>query len=262
MFIRLGRFIVLFIVLFLVLSQLSLSIGEAQNTPTLQTVPIEFLGIIESITTDEIVVDQLPIDVSTAMLSGALRTGQLVNVKGVLQPDGSLTAETIEVVSTEDATPTPVIQITPTPVTVSDTTITQPEPLPFVVLEGAVDAVNEEGISVNGLNFMIDSTNPVLATVREGDLVRIEGLLSVPSESMLLIPTNIRIDRYTPPPNPQPVANPAPASNDNNDSNSNSDNNSNRASRVNSNRDSHRDSHRNSNRDAGKDSKRHSNRGS
>jgi hypothetical protein len=256
MLIRMSRFIILFIAMSTVFLLLPLSVGEAQNTPTPQTVPIEFLGKIETITPDEIVVDQLPIDVRTATLSGPLRTGQLVNVKGVLQPDGSLTAETIEVINTDVVTPTPFVEGTPKPTAVSDATITQPEPLPFVVLEGAVEAVNENSLLVNGLNFMIDSTNPVLATVREGDLVRIEGLLSVPTENMLLIPTNIRIDRYTPPPNPQPVADPASASDDGNESNSNSNGDSNRDSSRNSNRNSGRGSNNNSNRDSGRGSGR------
>jgi hypothetical protein len=252
MLIRMSRFIVFFIAMSTVFLLLPLSVGEAQNTSTPQTVPIEFLGKIETITPDEIVVDQLPIDVRTATLNDSLQTSQLVSVKGVLQPDGRLMAETVEVIDTDITTPTPFAVVTPTSVAVSDATIMQPEPLPFVVLEGAVEAVNENSLLVNGLNFIIDSTNPVLATVREGDLVRIEGLLSVPTENMLLIPTNIRIDRYTPPPNPQPVADPAPASNDGNEGNSNN----------NSNRNSGRGSNSNSNRDSGRDSNRGSGRGS
>lgn len=178
---------------------------QAQVTVTPTDIPIEFIGTVESVNPGLVIVDQLPVNITAATMNVPLQPEQLVKVRGALQPDGSILAEAVEVMNVNAITPTPLPQATPSPAVVSDATV--PDPLPIIVIEGSVEAVSQDSLMVNGLNFILDRSNPVLTAVQPGDLVRIEGLLGENSSNIFLIPTNIRIDRFTP---VQPPENPLP----------------------------------------------------
>ncbi len=186
----------------------STPISWAQDALAPTNIPIEFLGTVETLSPDLIVVDQLPVTVTGAAINVPLQPGHFVRVRGVLQPDGSILAQAVDVANTNGLTPTPLPQVTPLPTSVGGATA--PDSLPIIVIEGLVEAVNEDGLMVNGLNFNLDPSNPVLAAVRPDDFVRIEGLLQESGFSLIFIPTDVRIDRNTPVPNAQP-GHPPPA---------------------------------------------------
>ncbi len=196
MTVRKHEILILLLLLFAIGFALPNPLTQAQAASAPTNIPIEFIGTVESLNPGLVIVDQLPVNITAAAIDVPLQPGQLVRVRGVLQPDGSILAEAIEVVNANGLSPTPLPQATPSPVAVSDSAV--PDPLPIIVLEGEVEAVHEASLTVNGLNFILERSNPVLTTVRAGDIVRIEGLLDQISSNVILIPTNIRISRNMP----------------------------------------------------------------
>lgn len=74
-----------------------------------------------------------------------------------------------------------------------------------VVMEGKVDQIEGNRLSVNGLAFQLDPANPLLAALRLGDNVRIEGAFQDNGGTLLLVPASIQIARNVP--TPPPVVN-------------------------------------------------------
>lgn len=304
------------------------STAWAQEAATPTYIPVEFTGTVESVGTDVAVVDQLPVNITTATASDPLQPGQVVSIIGSMQPDGSIVAETIEVLQMNVSAPTLLAQAPASAETVNaapqsipcalapgdwmstpdqwpatalrlggqdysqaelasllnaepsaDASLTlarelvaahfnilngidageyygllyqadallvrrgefqyklpygvapassggqqmlntanllsafnvsqnaagcqapsaAPENLPSIIVEGTVDAVTQDGLAVNGLNIILDHSNPSLATVQTGEQVRIEGVLvGQNGADIRVMPVNVRIERNTP----------------------------------------------------------------
>jgi hypothetical protein len=98
----------------------SVQVTQGQTSIAENTVPIEFLGTVETVNPGLIIVDQLPVNLSTAQIGASIRPGQLVRVRGILQPDGSISAQSVELVSVSSPTPAPIPQLTPIPASTTD----------------------------------------------------------------------------------------------------------------------------------------------
>jgi hypothetical protein len=139
---------------------------------------IQFTGVITSINGSVIVVNGISVDTSSASLTGLLVEGATVQVSGVLQPDAVVVAVVIVVVVVE-ATP----ESTPPAEGTAEATEPAPESTPIVidddaiiiVIEGPVEAININIITIYGINIELDPNDPILTVIQIGDVIRVEG---------------------------------------------------------------------------------------
>lgn len=191
---------------------------EAQDDSS--GVPIGFNGAIESIDMDTqvIVVAGLDVDISNiAETDFELEVGSNIEVIGVLQ-DGIVIAAIITLSELPEMTPelevtpdpemTPEVEITPE-ITVTPDPESTPEPTgttniininnPIIVIEGPVQEINVNIITIFNFHIQIDPSDPILTTIQIGDNLRIEGDMQVNNGVIIIIAiTVVRIEIIQP----------------------------------------------------------------
>jgi len=203
----------------LILTLMSLSLVQAQETS------IEFPGEINAINGNIITVGGISVDVTNAILpADGLSVGMQVQVIGV--PEGQTITATIVVITDFGTAPTPVpppADVTATPIPTlppptaeqptveptimptSDATIapTQIVPTsevgsePIIVIEGPVQAINVSSITIFDIDIEVDSSASVLTQIRIGDTVRVEGVSSFGSDTIVIVAVDITIVQTT-----------------------------------------------------------------
>lgn len=190
---------------------------EAQDDSS--GVPIGFNGAIESIDMDAqtIVVAGLDVDISNiAETDFELEVGLNVEVIGVLQQNGIVLAAVItlselpEMTPEAEMTPDPEMtpEMTPEPEETPDPEST-PEPTgttniininnPIIVIEGPVQEINVNIITIFNFHIQIDPSDPILTTIQIGDNLRIEGDMQVNNGVIIIIAiTVVRIEIIQP----------------------------------------------------------------
>ncbi len=147
-----------------------------QATPT-PTASVELTGTISSIEGTTLTVNGLKIDTTGATINGALSTGVTVVVIGNVTSEGVITALSVTVVAnTSTPVPTagfgtaapPELTTTPTPVADTDTVI---------VIEGPIQEININIITIYYMDIQIDINNPILNLIQIGDVIYVEGAI-------------------------------------------------------------------------------------
>ena len=160
-----------------------------------QTTTIQLVGVIDEINGTIIDISGVQVDVSTSNMSVAeLQVGMTVSVSGTVV-DGVVSATTIVIIAlpTETATPDP---------EVTEETPTEPQPtattapisdVPLVVIEGPVQEINVNFITIFDIDIQVDSGDPVLTQIRLGDVIRIEGATEIEGDTIIIVAVNITI---------------------------------------------------------------------
>lgn len=132
--------------------------------------PIELTGAIISIDGDIITVGGLPVDISAVALDDELTIGVVVTISGAINNVGVIVAETVLIVDEPDpapeATETPQPDAAPIPVI----------PEAIIVIQGPVESVNVNVITIYNIGITVAPENPVLNLIQVGDIIRIEGV--------------------------------------------------------------------------------------
>lgn len=163
---------------------------DTTGTPTpTPAATIEFNGPVTSISIDRLIINNLVVLVDVPNMLFVPQIGMVVYVQGNLQPDGTIVAVIVSNVpilltSTPDPSETPVITATATPegtppATLTPT-ITPTDDLglgPIIVIEGPVEAININIITIYNINIVVSEDDPILAAIRIGDFIRVEGEL-------------------------------------------------------------------------------------
>jgi uncharacterized membrane protein YgcG len=155
---------------------------------------IEFSGEISSINGTVIVVNGLNVETASASLTGVLVQGATVRVQGTLQPNAVIVAVVIIVIVDVEVTPettppaeataetTPPAEATPesTPIVVDDDAI-------IIVIEGPVEAININIITIYGVNIVLSPNDPLLTVIQIGDVIRIEGAMDHDDDGLTIV---------------------------------------------------------------------------
>lgn len=141
---------------------------------------IEFTGVISAVNGTVIVVNGINVETASATLTGLLETGSTVQVSGILQPDAKVVAVVIIVIDIE-TTP----EATAPAEGTAEATQPAPETTPIVdddtiiiIIEGPVEAINVNIITIYGIQIELDPNDPNLTVIQIGDVIRVEGAYS------------------------------------------------------------------------------------
>lgn len=162
-----------------------------ETTPAANLVTIE--GPVQAIGGNAITISGINIQISpNDPVWTNLQVGDVVRVQAntVQQDDDTIilvAVVIIIVIDIDTATPTPEATPELTPEATPETT---PDPddddddnddndLPItIVIEGPVQAININIITIYNINIQVDADNPILTVIQIGDIVRIEGSIS------------------------------------------------------------------------------------
>ena len=176
--------------------------------------PIGFNGIVESVDMDAqiVVVAGLEVNISNiAEIDFDIEVGTNIEVIGVLQ-GGVVIAAIITISEMPEMTPEP--EITPDPEMTPEPEITPepestPDPTgnttiininnPIIVIEGPVQEINVNIITIFNINIQVNPSDPILTTIRVGDNLRVQGDMQVNNGVIIIIAiTVIRIEIIQP----------------------------------------------------------------
>jgi hypothetical protein len=132
---------------------------------TSQESGIEFTGEVNLMEADSIVVNGLTVRIAQAEIHGLLEVGATVRVEGTLQPNGEVIAQQVERL---DITPTPTVTPSVTAMPGDDTDV-------IIVINGPVEAINVNIITIYGINIFVSEDDPVLPVIQIGDHIHVEG---------------------------------------------------------------------------------------
>jgi hypothetical protein len=180
---------VLFVMVALML--LMSSVIQAQEATPQSGASISFDdGVVTEITAEGVVVNGLTILIAPGILDDdaePIVVGTVLDVDGVLRPDGTVVAVSIDLDDDDDdSTPTPSltpsVDVTATPTALDATPeVTPTEPANdddfIIVIEGPVQQLNVNVITIYNVNITIERDAPALTVIQIGDVVRVEGIL-------------------------------------------------------------------------------------
>lgn len=185
---RLSGLIVLLIVILGVLAAGPLS---AQESTPVSGSPITFTGTISQVNGSIIVINNLNVSIEGLALDFTPQPGQTVSVTGLLMPDGIIIAQVVVIVII-DGNPTPEAPPEPTPeVTPEATPDVDDDDDVIIVVEGPVQQININIITIYNINIIIDDDDPILTVVQIGDIVRVEGVID--GDDIVLIGGDVQI---------------------------------------------------------------------
>lgn len=131
-----------------------------------QEAVIDFSGEISAIDGSIITVNGLTVQTDQAQFTGTLQVGDQVQIHGVLQPDGVIVAQ--EIVRLDESVPEP--EATPEVSIDIDNNV-------IIVVEGPVQAVNVNIITIYNINIVVAEDDPLLTVINIGDHLRVEGVI-------------------------------------------------------------------------------------
>ncbi|MCC6613037.1 MAG: hypothetical protein IT320_06130 [Anaerolineae bacterium] len=173
----LRRFLILYgLVALLAVATLALPVAAQDGAGTGGT--ISFTGTVSQASGTLIVVNGLTVSLEAVQPAPVVLVGMQVTVQGVLTSDGRILAQIIIIIAPPDATPVPTATATPT---LEPTPGPTPTATPVnsgsvvVVIEGPVEAININVITIYNINIVVNADDPVLTVIQIGDIVRVEG---------------------------------------------------------------------------------------
>lgn len=150
-----------------------------ESTPEPTGAAITFSGTITAVDSGVIVVNGLTVSIENVALNFTPQPGQTVTVNGSLLPDGRIIAVTVVIIvaeSTPEATAAPesTPEATPEATAAPDDDDTTGV---IIVIEGPVQQINVNVITIYNINVIVDPNDPILVVVQIGDIIRVEGEL-------------------------------------------------------------------------------------
>lgn len=139
-----------------------------------QDASIEFTGEITALSDNNIIVNGLNVQIDMAEIHGTLLVGELVHVEGTLQADGVIVAREIRVLA--EATPEPEATPEVTPDVSPDINIDIDNNV-VIVIEGPVQEVNVNIITIYDIDIVVADNDPLLTVINIGDHIRVEGVI-------------------------------------------------------------------------------------
>lgn len=159
--------LVLMLLSSLLVSGLFVAAQEDEEAEEFSPIPIEISGTISSVDGTLITVSGLPVEVGEASISSELAVGLVVEITGFINEEGIIVAQVVII----GGTPTPEPEVTETPAPDEDDD-------PIIVIEGPIQNINVNIITIYNFNISVAPQNPILNLITIGDVVRIEGGLS------------------------------------------------------------------------------------
>lgn len=132
---------------------------------------IDLTGSISRIDGSIVIVSGLPIDISGITVDEELSVGLVVSVSGVINEEGIIIAQALTIIGE----PTPVPEVTETPE--PETTPEPVDPDTIIVIQGPVQNININIITIYNIDVTVEPQNPILSLIEIGDMVRIEGFI-------------------------------------------------------------------------------------
>ena len=165
-------------------------------------IPVQFIGTVESVEGLTITIGGVEVDISnTTVAVNDLEVGVTVNVSGRLQ-EQTVVATTIIIITTAppvettpEVTPEPSTEVTPEvmPETTPEPTDEGNNTAPIIVIEGPVEEINVNYITIFDIDIQVESTDPVLTEIRIGDTVRVAGETHFDNNVIVIVAVNITI---------------------------------------------------------------------
>ena len=182
---------------------------RAQDNPAGITVT----GTVEAISGTTMVVGGATVDLSQANIAiPNVQVGTVVQITGSFS-GGIIVATTIVIVNLPgEATPEVTATLTP-----ESTAAVTPAPTPtgssdpIIVIEGPVQSINVNIITIFNINIQVDSNDPILTQIQIGDNVHVEGHAVPQGNTIIIVAINITIVNVivvNPPPGSPPVTPP------------------------------------------------------
>jgi hypothetical protein len=148
----------------LLLLILVLSVSVPVSAQDSEPIPIRFAGRIQSVASGTLFIDQIRIDTTSASINAALQNGNIIVVDGLLRADGTISARALLTYVAPENTQQPQTVVPPVPQTPST-----------VVIEGTVQAIDKDIVTVNDQQIQFPHHHPLLTTIQVGDSLRVEG---------------------------------------------------------------------------------------
>lgn len=130
---------------------------------------IELTGAIISIEEMIITVSGLPVDISAIDLDEELSVGLVVFIEGIINEEGIIIAASLTIV--DESADTPELPETPG----TDVIPVSDEMDTVISIEGPIQNININIITIYNFNITVAPENPVLNLIQIGDVVRIQG---------------------------------------------------------------------------------------
>lgn len=162
---------------------------------------IDITGVVQALDATTIVVSGLQVDLSGLgdNLAASIEVGTTITVSGIIQ-NSIMIASTVVIATplNEEAVeePQPISEPTIGPVVVEEPQQTSP-PInggdDIVVIEGPVDAIGVNIITVFGIDIQVDPNNPIWTQIQVGQVVRVEGIGNMEGDSLVVVSVSITI---------------------------------------------------------------------
>lgn len=162
---------------------------------------IDVTGIVQAVDATTIVVSGLQVDLSGLgdNLAASIEVGTTITVSGIIQ-NSVMIASTIVIATPLDEDvpeePQPTSEPTTGPVIVEEPQPTNP-PIndgdDIVVIEGPIDAIGVNIITVFGIDIQVDPNNPIWTQIQVGQVVRVEGIGNMEADSLIVVSVSITI---------------------------------------------------------------------
>lgn len=155
---------------------------------------VDFVGTVDAVAQNTLIVNQVIVDMSNVTPTASLQIGMTVRVRGNVQ-NNIVIATTIEITTmtlTPAFTPTPTLTTTQTP----PTTPTPTGGDVVIVIEGPIQKINLNIITIYSFDINVEVNHPILLIVKVGDVVRVDahrdtnGVLFASTINNILDPTN------------------------------------------------------------------------
>lgn len=214
--IHLRKFSILTLSLILMLVLVACSSGDDEGSP------IEFTGVVTAIDGDMITVGGFSVDISNASVPTAgLNIGEEVRVTGlsegttiiavvVVPVDETIdntdsepeTTESAQPETTDEApsateSPDDSAEATEAPDSTDDTPPIVVDGDPLIVIEGPIESISIDTITIFGIGIEVDPADPILMEIRIGDTIRIQGISSFNGTTIIIVAVNITIVETT-----------------------------------------------------------------
>ena len=129
-------------------------------------IPVRFAGRIQRVENGALFIDQIRIDTTSASVTAILQTDKIVIIDGILQPDGTIVANSIWTYIPVKSTPVAPHQAPPQPTA---------QPAMNVSITGQIEVVDGTVLTISGQQVIVNADDPVLASLRIGDQVVVVG---------------------------------------------------------------------------------------
>ena len=168
--------------------------------------PIDFTGTVQTIDANILVVSGLQVDVSglSDETVSTIQVGSTVSISGTIQ-NATVTATTIIIINnplpeaTEEPSPEATAEVTPEMTAEPEATPeVTPEPTDddnddIIVIEGPVESIGINVITIFGIEIEVDPNNPILTEIEIGEVIRIEGIGDFEDGILVVVAVNITV---------------------------------------------------------------------